>query len=100
MHMYGISNSSATFLPNLASLVHMVQEILDKIGQSIKNTKVSLFKLVRTWHCMYKQLKRSELKMIKDVYINSIHVQQLYKNNALTQCLYTTGSIIEPELVR
>ena len=39
MHMCGISDSSATFSPNLASLVRMVQEILDKIGQSIKNTK-------------------------------------------------------------
>ena len=35
-------NSSATFLPNLVSLVHMVQEILDKMGQNIKNTKVLL----------------------------------------------------------
>ena len=46
MHMYGISNSLATFSLNLASLGRMVQEILDKIGEIIKNTKVLLFKLV------------------------------------------------------
>ena len=45
--MYGISNSSATFSLNLASLGRMVQEILDKIGEIIKNTKVLLFR----WHC-------------------------------------------------
>ena len=46
MHTYGISNSSATFSPNLASLGRMVQEILFKIDEIIKNTKVVLFKLV------------------------------------------------------
>ena len=45
LHIYGIS---ATFSPNLASLVCMVQEILDKIGQSIKNTK---FYSLSWWHC-------------------------------------------------
>ena len=31
------------FSPNLASLGRMVQEILDRIGEIIKNTKVLLF---------------------------------------------------------
>ena len=43
MHMYGISNSSATFSPNLASLVRMAQEILDKIGQNNYNEYILKF---------------------------------------------------------
>ena len=47
MHMYGISNCSAMFSPNLASLGRMVQEILDKIGENIKKYKSSTL----WWHC-------------------------------------------------
>ena len=38
MHMHGISNSSATFSPNVASLRPLIQEILSKVHQSSKNS--------------------------------------------------------------
>ena len=40
MHMYGISNSLATFLPNLALLCPVIHEILSKVRQSTKNPKM------------------------------------------------------------
>ena len=47
MHIYGISDSSAIFSPNLASLGCMAQEILDKIVRISKMQKFySLLKLV------------------------------------------------------
>ena len=44
MHMYGISNSSAMFSPNLALLRHLIEEILSKMCQSTENTKSLLFR--------------------------------------------------------
>ena len=44
MRMYGISNSSATFSPNLALLWHLIEQILSKICQSTENTKSLLFR--------------------------------------------------------
>ena len=44
MHIYGISNSSATFSPNLALLRHVIEEILSKVCPSTENTKSLLFR--------------------------------------------------------
>ena len=38
--MHGISNSSATFSPNLASLWPLIHEIPSKVHESSKNSKI------------------------------------------------------------
>ena len=51
MHMHGISNSSATFLPNVASFLPFIQEILNKVYQSSINSKIYSLDWL---HCSYR----------------------------------------------